>query len=88
MDYWNDIQAHTNYVSRATIKLLSSYLTNRKFFVSVDGFNSHNKIKRLSEGAVLSPLLYNIYVAGIPTCNQIHMAQHAHETCLFFQSRC
>ena len=60
-------------VSRATIKLLSSYLTNRKCFVSVEGFNS-NKIKRarLSQGAVLSPLLYNVYVAGIPTCNQIH----------------
>ena len=68
MDYWIDIQAHTNYVSRATIKLLSSYLTNRKCFVSVDGFNSDNKIRtaRPPQGEVIPPLLYNVHVAGIP----------------------
>ena len=74
-------------MSHSTIKLLSSYLTNRKFFVSVDGFLSDNKIIRagVPQGAVLSPLLYNVYVSDIPTCDQVHMAQYADDTCLFYQ---
>ena len=70
-------------------KLLYSYLTNRKFFVTVDGFLSDTKHIHagVPQGAVLSPLLYNIYVADIPTSKPIHMAQFADDTCIFYQCK-
>ena len=71
------------------IKLLSTFLVNRTFFVSVDGFQSDNKIIQagVPQGAVLSPLLYNVYVADIPSCNQVHLAQYADDTCIFHQNK-
>ena len=42
---------------------------------------------RVPQGAVLSPLLYNIYVADIPTSKPIHMAQFADDTCVFYQCK-
>ena len=36
---------------------------------------------------ILSPLLYNVYVADIPTCDQVHVAQYADDTCFFYQNK-
>ena len=76
-------------ISAPLIKLISTYLNNRKFCISVDGFHSDCKTINagVPQGAVLSPILNNIYVADIPTRRQVHMAQFADDTCIFYQSK-
>ena len=76
-------------ITQSLLKLISSYLINRKFYVTVDGFLSDYKHIHagVPQGAVLSPLLYNVYVADIPSCKLIQMAQFADDTCIFYQSK-
>ena len=76
-------------ITHTLIKFLHSYLTNRTFLVTVDGFLSDIKNIQagVPQGAVLSPILYNVYVADIPTCKPIHMAQYADDTCIFYQNK-
>ena len=53
--------------SRSLIILISSYLINRKFYVTVDGFLSDYKRIHVGvpQGAVLSPLLYRVRTKSV-----------------------
>jgi hypothetical protein len=62
--------------------LLASYLTDRKFRITMVGKFSEWKTLRadVPQGAILSPLLYNIYGAYIPRRRGIEMSQFAKAT--------
>jgi hypothetical protein len=70
------------------VHFTQSYLTNRAFFVTVAGYRSPNKVisAGLPQGAVLSPLLFNLYTADIPRMSNIHLAMFADDTALYTQS--
>lgn len=57
-------------VNGKALKLVELYLKNRKIFVKWNGSESNISIVRtgLLRGAVLSPLLFNIYLRDLPRC--------------------
>jgi retron-type reverse transcriptase len=54
--------------SNNLIKLISSFLTQRKFRVSVEGEASTPRYMQsgMPQGSVLSPTLYNLYINDTP----------------------
>jgi hypothetical protein len=56
------------YFSTNLIKLISSFLSQRKFGVSVEGEMSTPRYMQagVSQGSVLSPTLYNLYINDTP----------------------
>jgi hypothetical protein len=70
------------------IQFLHSYLTNRSFYVTVAGYRSPTKqiSAGLPQGAVLSPVLFNILTADIPRITHIQLALFADDTALCTQS--
>jgi hypothetical protein len=48
----------------STVKLISSFLSNRKFKVSVEGeMSTSREIQAgVPQGSILSPILYNLYI--------------------------
>jgi hypothetical protein len=50
------------------IKLINSYLLNKKFRVSVEGEMSTPRVMQagVPQGSVLAPILYNLYINNIP----------------------
>jgi hypothetical protein len=54
------------------IKLIASFLTNRKFKVSV-----------VPQGSVLAPVLYSLYINDAPATPGIHLALFADDTCVY-----
>lgn len=71
------------------IKLLDSFLTNRRFFVRME--NQRSGMRQLEEGipqgSVLSPTLFILYVNDLPTIPQVTIAQFADDTALLASSR-
>lgn len=59
--------------------LLQSYLTDRTFVVRINNSYSkeHEVLASVPQGSVLGPLLYSIYTADLPTCNQTILATFA-----------
>ena len=53
---------------------LKSYLTERKQFVRIDGFESDKQIIRLGvpQGSVLGPLLFNLYISPVEDIIHAH----------------
>jgi hypothetical protein len=70
------------------IHLIHSYLSERTFTVVVDGARSSSRPQRagLPQGAVLSPLLFTLYIADMPRVPHIHMALYADDPAIFTQS--
>ena len=68
---------------------IKDFLANRKFRVRVNKDKSQWKQIRAGtpQGALLSPLLYALYTADIPTLRYAQIAQFADDTALFYSHR-
>jgi hypothetical protein len=73
------------YFSASLIKLVSSFLSNRKFSGSMEGEMSTPKIikARVPQGSVLSPTLFKMYINDMPQAIGVHLALFADDTCLY-----
>jgi retron-type reverse transcriptase len=67
------------------IKLIASFLTKRKFKVSVEGkFSSPRKVVAgVPQGSFLAPLLYILYINDATAAPGIHVALFADDTCVY-----
>jgi len=67
------------------IKIIESFLSQRSFRVRMDG--AHSEWKNLKagvpQGAVLSPILYNLYTSDIPMAESTQTAIYADDICIF-----
>ena len=70
------------------IKLTKSYLEDRFFRVKIGSCYSTSRSipAGVPQGAVLSPILFNIFVSDMPTCNDVNVAQFADDTLLSVSS--
>jgi retron-type reverse transcriptase len=75
--------------STSLIKLISSFLSNRKFRVSVQGeMSTPREIQAgVPQGSVLSPTLYSLYINDGPQNQGVHLALFADETCIYCTDR-
>lgn len=69
--------------------LMSSYLSQRKFFVSINDDDSEiGDIKSgVPQGSVLGPVLYTIYTSDFPTIDEVTIATYADDTALLATSQ-
>jgi hypothetical protein len=67
------------------IKLIASFLTNRKFKVSVEGeLSSPRKVAAgVPQCSVLAPILYSLYINDAPAAPGIHLALFSDDTCVY-----
>lgn len=75
-------------VPKVLVKMIYSYLQGRKFRVRVGGsFSSHRLVNSgVPQGSVLSPSLFNIFVADMPQLNEVEVAQFADDTLILAES--
>jgi len=71
------------------VKLIHSYLNNRELQVRYEGAFSESKPIRagVPQGSVLSPLLYALYTADLPTTPGCSLATFADDTAIFATNR-
>jgi hypothetical protein len=71
------------------IKLLSSFLSQRKFRVSVEGEMSTPRVMQagVPQGSVLSLTLYSMYINDAPQTHGVYLALFAEDTCLYATDR-
>jgi hypothetical protein len=69
------------------IKFISSFLSQRKFRVSVEGeMSTPREMKaRVPQGSVLSPTLYNLYIYDTPQTIDVSLALFADDTRLYMR---
>jgi hypothetical protein len=67
------------------IKLLGSFLSQRKFRVSVEGEMSTPREMQavVPQGSVFSPTLFNLYNNDAPQTRVVHLALFADDTCSY-----
>ena len=72
-----------------TIKWYTSYLSNRKFIISMENANSDKASITcgVPQGSVLGPLLFLIYINDIPQAVDRELLLYADDTCLVFEQR-
>jgi hypothetical protein len=72
-----------------TVKLIRSFLFNRKFYVSVEGeLSTPSEIQAgVPQGSVLSPMLYNLYINDAPQTAGTQLALFADDTCIYATDR-
>jgi hypothetical protein len=75
--------------STSLIKLISSFLSNRKFRVSVEGGISMPREMQagVPQGSLLSPTLYSLYINNAPQSPGVHLALFADDTCIYCTDR-
>jgi hypothetical protein len=71
------------------IKIIGSFLSERKFRVSVEGEMSMPRAMQagVPQGSVLSPNLFNMYINDAPQTHGVHLALYAEDTCLYATDR-
>jgi hypothetical protein len=71
--------------SISLIKPIASFLTNRKFKVSVEGeLSSPRKVAAgVPQSSVLAPVLYGLYINDAPAAPGIHLALFADNTGIY-----
>jgi hypothetical protein len=75
--------------SASAIKLISSFLSNRKFRVWAEGEKSTPREMQagMPQGSVLSPTLYSLYINNAPQSPSVHLALFVDDTCIYFTDR-
>jgi hypothetical protein len=75
--------------SNSLTKLIGSFLSHRKFRVSVEGEMSTPREMQagVPQGSVLSPTLFNLYINDAPQTHGVHLALCADDTCLYATDR-
>lgn len=72
------------------IKITKSFITNRRFYVSLGNANSNefNIVAGVPQGSILSPILYNIFISDlkVPTHN-CEMALFADDTAIYCSAK-
>ena len=70
------------------VKIVQSLLTNRRFYVEMDGRKSRWRIQKngLPQGSVLAPTLFNIYTNDQPEFDGIRRFIYADDLCLATQA--
>ena len=75
---------------KPVIKWFKSYFSNRKFFVSVEGVFSEERLLTcgVPQGSILGPVLFIIYINNLPQ-SLIETASnlYADDTCIYHQYR-
>lgn len=71
------------------VKIIDQFLTDRKFHVHVEGNNSTLRPipYGVPQGAVCSPVLYNLFTADAPSPQPCLRGLFADDTCYFISSR-
>jgi hypothetical protein len=71
------------------IKLISSFLSQRKFRVSVEGemFTPREMQAEVPQGSVLCPTLYNLYINDTRQTIGVNLALFTDDTCLYATER-
>jgi hypothetical protein len=71
------------------IKLISSFLSQRNFRVSVEGEMSTPRYMqaRMPQGSVLSPTLYYLYINDTPQTPGVNLALFAGDSCIYATDR-
>jgi hypothetical protein len=75
--------------STSLIKLIGSFLSQRKFRVSVEGEMSTPRLMQVGEpqGSVLSPTIFNMFINDAPQTQGVQLALFADDTCLYASDR-
>jgi hypothetical protein len=75
--------------SNNLIKRISSFLSKRKFIVSVEGKMSTPSYTQagVPQGSVLSPTLYNLYINDTAQTADVNLALFVDDTCLYATGR-
>jgi hypothetical protein len=70
-------------------KLIGTFLSQRKFRVSVDNEIStpRDMQVRVPQGSVLSPTLFNLYINDVPQTHGVHLVLFADDFCLYATDR-
>jgi hypothetical protein len=73
----------------ALIKLISFFLSNRKFSVSLEGEMSTPRVMQstVPQGSILSPALFNMYINDTPLTIGVHIALFAANACFYATER-
>ena len=72
----------------SVIKWFQSYLSNRKFFMTLENVFSHAGLINCGapQGSILGPLLFLIYVNDLPQAlNESGPYLYADDSCIFYQ---
>lgn len=88
---WHDGLVHkliTTETPTYLVKIIDSFLKKRTFAVSIPGAtsSSHPIPAGVPQGSVLSPTLYNVFTADIPTPKYCHIATYADDTAVYCSS--
>jgi hypothetical protein len=75
--------------STSFIKLIGSFISQRKFRVSVEGEMSTPRSMQagVTQGCVLFPTIYNLYINDAPQTPCVNLALFADDTCLYATDR-
>lgn len=71
------------------IKIIKSFISNRKFQVTINGILSIAKTisAGLPQGSILSPSLYSIFISDFKGCKDCDIAYYADDTAIYTNSK-